>query len=72
MLQFGLLVITAIAGVAQLVEHLTCNQGVEGSKPSVSTIFKFNGEPYLPVNCKLCVVGNHTLIIKPSQLHSDE
>ncbi len=27
------------AGVAQLVEHLTCNQGVEGSSPFAGTIF---------------------------------
>ncbi len=28
-----------IADVAQLVEHLICNQGVGGSSPSVGTIF---------------------------------
>ncbi|CCF13393.1 hypothetical protein BLGI_1305 [Brevibacillus laterosporus GI-9] len=27
------------AGVAQLVEHLTCNQGVVGSSPIAGTIF---------------------------------
>jgi hypothetical protein len=26
------------AGLAQLVEHLTCNQGVEGSSPLAGTI----------------------------------
>lgn len=28
-----------LAGVAQLVEHLTCNQAVEGSTPFTSSIF---------------------------------
>ncbi len=27
------------AGVAQLVEHLTCNQGVVGSSPIAGTTF---------------------------------
>lgn len=27
------------AGVSQLVEHLTCNQGVVGSSPIAGTIF---------------------------------
>ena len=29
---------TSIAGLAQLVEHLICNQGVGGSSPSTGTI----------------------------------
>ena len=29
------------AGVAQLVEHLTCNQGVVGSIPIAGTTFSF-------------------------------
>ena len=29
------------AGVAQLVEHLPCKQGVAGSSPFVSSIFDF-------------------------------
>src|ERR1039457_3913222 len=31
---------TAHAGVAQLVEHLICNQRVGGSNPSASSIFR--------------------------------
>ena len=33
------------AGIAQLVEHLICNQGVAGSNPAVGTSFlnKING-----------------------------
>jgi hypothetical protein len=31
-----------LAGVAQLVEHLTCNQAVEGSIPFPSTTLKKN------------------------------
>lgn len=31
------------AGVAQLVEQLTCNQQVGGSIPSASSIFSFSG-----------------------------
>jgi len=29
------------AGLAQLVEHLICNQGVGGSSPSVGTTYLF-------------------------------
>ena len=32
------------AGVAQLVEHLICNQRVGGSIPSASSTRKFSGE----------------------------
>jgi hypothetical protein len=32
------------AGVAQLVEHLTCNQGVVGSSPIAGTIFRGDSE----------------------------
>ena len=31
-------------GVAQLVEHLVCNQGVVGSNPIASTTLAFDGE----------------------------
>lgn len=30
------------AGIAQLVEHLTCNQGVRGSSPRAGTIYNIN------------------------------
>jgi hypothetical protein len=30
------------AGLAQLVEHLICNQGVAGSNPAAGTIFSIN------------------------------
>ena len=33
------------AGLAQLVEHLICNQGVAGSNPAAGTIY-FNELPY--------------------------
>ncbi len=34
----GPLDVTQVGDVAQLVEHLVCNQGVVGSSPIVSTI----------------------------------
>ena len=36
----------ASAGIAQLVEHLTCNQGVRGSIPRAGTTSLF--EPEIP------------------------
>ena len=45
------------AGIAQLVEQLTCNQEVEGSTPSAGTKKKSGGVPERPkgADCKSAV-----------------
>ena len=39
----GSLYVNSFGGVAQLVEHLPCKQGVSGSNPLTSTNPVFNG-----------------------------
>lgn len=61
------IMLSFLAGIAQLVEHLTCNQGVASSNPAAGTTVK-KEQPFKAVFLRLLLSTNINQEAHPARL----